>query len=442
MALRDLLLFVILLGGIPVYLFNPYYGILAYHWIGIMNPHRFTWGAAYAFPFAKVVALSVLVGLFLGERNRLPRERETWLMGLLWVLFTVTTFFALRPDPAWAQWNKVSKVLLMTFVTMMLCCSRERLHALLTVVAFSIAFFGLKGGIFGILTGGQFRVWGPPESFIEDNNSMALAFNMTLPLLLYLARQYERRWLKRVTYALVPLVILASVLTFSRGGAITLVAVVLFCLVRSRRKALAVVLAVAVGAFVLYNVSDRFFNRMETVKAPTEDASFMGRVNAWKYGWNLALDRPLVGGGFENVSRETFLVYAPEPEKVHDFHNIYFEILGEHGFPALFVYLLIYYGLWFSLGRLRRVFRDDPDNGWMADLASALQISLFAYLMNGLTLGMSYFDMAWLMVGVGAMLKTLARETVTAGAVEEVVPRPSAAWQRGRPGLPQPLRKA
>ena len=37
-----------------------------------------------------------------------------------------------------------------------------------------------------MLTGGEFRVWGPEGSFIEDNNALAVAIIMMIPLMRYL----------------------------------------------------------------------------------------------------------------------------------------------------------------------------------------------------------------------------------------------------------------
>ena len=48
------------------------------------------------------------------------------------------------------------------------------------VMALSIGFFGVKGGIFTVVGGGENMVWGPPGSFIEGNNELALALIMVL----------------------------------------------------------------------------------------------------------------------------------------------------------------------------------------------------------------------------------------------------------------------
>ena len=92
---------------------------------------------------------------------------------------------------AWEQMSKVSKIFLMIFVSMMLINTRERLIQLVWVIALSIGFFGVKGGIFTITTGGGFRVQGPAGSFIAGNNEMGLALAMTVPLLYYLSRRRQ-----------------------------------------------------------------------------------------------------------------------------------------------------------------------------------------------------------------------------------------------------------
>ena len=61
----------------------------------------------------------------------------------------------------------------------------------------------------------------------------------------------------------------------------------------------------------------KYIGRIRTIQTYEQDASAMGRINAWYFALNLAKDRPLVGGGFEAFTPELFERYAPEPEVVH-----------------------------------------------------------------------------------------------------------------------------
>ena len=86
--------------------------------------------------------------------------------------------------------------MLMTFISMILINSRERVHALVWIIVASLGFYGAKGGVFTLLGGGEQRVWGPANSFIADNNALALALIMTLPLMRYLQLQSKSPYIR------------------------------------------------------------------------------------------------------------------------------------------------------------------------------------------------------------------------------------------------------
>ena len=162
MALRDLIIFLFIFSLLPFCIARPYIGLLTWSWVGYMNPHRLTWGAAYDFPFAQLIAIATVIGvilMILREKKlpKIPWERETILLVLLWGMFLITTFFALLPDEAWPEFIEISKILFATFLTLMLIDDEKKMKYLFIVIAFSLGFYGLKAGIFSILTGGQHR---------------------------------------------------------------------------------------------------------------------------------------------------------------------------------------------------------------------------------------------------------------------------------------------
>src|SRR5712691_8183252 len=219
--MRDLVVTAAVLGVLPFCFARPWIGVLAWSWLGYMNPHRLTYGFASTLPFAMIVAVATLTGLvFAKDRKPVPLVRETYLLGALWLMYTITTIFALYPEEAWAQWDKVSKVMLFTFITMKLFQDRERLRYLFLVIAFSIGFFGLKGGIWAIATGGGNKVYGPDASFLGSNNSIGLALNMILPFLFILQKDEPRKWLRRLMQVMFWTSIVAIIFTYSRGAVV------------------------------------------------------------------------------------------------------------------------------------------------------------------------------------------------------------------------------
>jgi O-antigen ligase len=86
------------------------------------------------------------------------------------------------------------------------------------------------------------------------------------------------------------------------------------------------------------------------------------------------------------------------------FHNIFFEVLGEQGFPGLAMYLtLILLSLWYMWDIMRRT-RKQPHLLWVHDLASALLTSLLTIVACGCFIGIGYQPMVWYLISLPACL--------------------------------------
>src|SRR5262249_48845783 len=112
--MRDYFIIGIILAGLPIGLFRPFYGLLFYTWISCMYPHELAWSFAKTIPVAKLSAISVMAGLLLNPRANFSvlRQRENISMFFLWCTFTISSVFAVYPQFAWIKWQDVSKVLL------------------------------------------------------------------------------------------------------------------------------------------------------------------------------------------------------------------------------------------------------------------------------------------------------------------------------------------
>lgn len=188
--------------------------------------------------------------------------------------------------------------------------------------------------------------------------------------------------------------------SWSSGALLTLGAVLVGIVCHSKRKWLVMPLLV-VGAVVAYqNLRDEWLNRMETIQTYEEDASAMGRIDAWKYAWQRGLQDPLTGGGFESWRGW-----------VRDVHSAYFEILMEHGFIALFLWLNLLFGTMIMLSRMRKKALKVPGMEWIKPYAEALQLSLGAYAVGGVFLGAAYWEIFYQLVGICVLMKVfLQRE--------------------------------
>jgi probable O-glycosylation ligase (exosortase A-associated) len=438
MPVRDLALTVLVFGLLPVCLARPWLGLVVWFWLSLMNPHRLVWGFAYHLPFAQVVAVVTLAGvLFAKDRGPFLWTRETILLLALWVWFGVTTSVATFPDAAWAQLVRTSKVFLMTLLVVVFFQDRARLRVLLLTVAGSIGFFGLKGGLWAIATGGNYSVLGPGEdTSVSTNNAIGLALNMCLPLFFYLAREERRRWTRGLLYACFFTSIVAVPFTYSRGAVVGLVVVLSMLLLNRHNIHYAAVAVILFGVLAFNFAPEKWTERMHTIWDYQGDSSANARLVSWGVASRLAADHPLTGGGFWSIANlDTFRRYAPEYAKTgfHDAHSIYFGLLGEHGFPGLAVFAAFAACTIASLRRVQRRARNVERLHWAANYAWMLQSSIVGYLATGTFMSVAYFDLAYLLFIVSVLLRVLVDRDVEAHEAAERSATSTTASTRALP---------
>jgi putative inorganic carbon (hco3(-)) transporter len=403
--MRDLLVTLLVFGSLPFIFKRPPFGVVMWIWISVMNPHSQGWGFARSFPFAAVIAAAIVAAMFLHkDKYRLPAHPVTWVFLAFMGWMSVTSLFSIHGvDVVTQQWIKVYKIFGMTAVVMMLVRTRQEIEWLVWTVVVSLGFYGVKGGIFTLRSGGNFRVWGPEGTFIDGNNEVALALIVVIPLMYYLIGNVRARWAKGALAASILLCALASLGSYSRGAALAIAAMTTVLWLKSRNKLpLGALLAMAVPFLVLLMPS-QWHERIDTINTYQEDTSAMGRINAWRMAFNLANDR-LLGGGFEIYDGQVFARYAPIPADVHAAHSIYFQVLGEHGWMGLALYLALGVMIWRTGGAIVREAKGVPELDWALRLATMLQVSLVGFAVGGAFLSLAYFDVPYLIMA--AMVAT------------------------------------
>ena len=393
--MRDLLIISIVLAGSIAALRRPWLGVLLWSWLSIMNPHRFAYGAAFDAPLAAIAAVSTLLGLLLTKDKWSPfiGSPVVWFSIFCgWV--TVSWLAGLDPAGDYYQWNKVLKINLMILVALAVIRTKTQIMALILVVTASLALLGIKGGLFTVLNGGNYRVWGPPDSFIADNNEFALALVMTIPLLRFLQLQTARRWFQLSLLATMVLCAVAALGSHSRGGLLALTAMTVYFWWQGKNKPFRGLLLLVIGVSLVAFMPDSWSIRMDTIQNYEDDASAMGRISAWWTAWNLAWHYPF-GVGFNPAQPEIFAMYSPYPMSVHAAHSIYFQILGNHGFIGLLLFLSIWISTWRNAAWLLKEAPKYVQAKWCVDLANMSQVALLAYAVGGAFLSLAYFDLPY-----------------------------------------------
>jgi putative inorganic carbon (hco3(-)) transporter len=405
--MRDYIVFAIVFSLLPFALKRPVVGILTFVWISLMNPHRLCYGAAYSFPFAAVIAATTFVGLLMTPgAKRFPLTPVTLVLILFTAWMTLTSFFAFDPSMAWPAWNTVVKTILMVLIAMAAINTERDVKALAWVMALSLGFYGLKGGIFTLTSGGVNHVVGPDGTYISDNNTLALALIAALPFIWYLQLHPVKSWFRIGFIGLTLLTVISTVGSYSRGALLGGAAMLFFLWLKGRQKLLTGAAIAAIVLVVYSFMPAQWFDRMNTIDDYQQDASAMGRINAWYFAINVAKDN-LFGGGFKAFTPQMFQRYAPVPTDYHVAHSIYFQVLGDHGFIGLALFILLMILAWRTGTRVKKFCTEKSDLKWAADLATMCQVSIIGYAVGGAFLSMPYYDFYYYIIAVLILLEKL-----------------------------------
>jgi probable O-glycosylation ligase (exosortase A-associated) len=222
----------------------------------------------------------------------------------------------------------------------------------------------------------------------------------------------------------------AALITHSRGALLGLLVIVPLLFLKSRAKLVILPLLVIAGLVGPSLMPANWTEKMETIEAYEQDLSATQRLNSWWVAYQLAKDSPILGGGFRTFSMEIYEAYLPGyiyADRQHDAHSIYFQVLGEHGFVGLGLFVALMVSTFLSLRYIVHVTRDRPDQQWINDCAKMVEVSLAGYAVSGAFLSMSYFDLYYHLVAITVLLKVFVARAATepAAPTTELAPAPA-----------------
>jgi len=427
--MRDLAVLAAMLVMIPLALRNPFAAFILWGWTTAITLSYYLYGFMVPVRYNLIFALITLALIGLGRL----KWRENWQPSLTLILtvwfcihVSISAALAYSPNPFNAEYyfNFVKSMFFCLLIPVVLT-TRMRFHAFVIMLAMGLGFHGLLDGLKFIASGGGHRTHGLPASMLSDNNHFAVGLAIALPILYYLY-QYSQNRLARLGFiGCFTLIILAILATHSRGGFLCMAVVGIWMVITSRRKILISSLAL-VGILLVLNLAPAdWFDRIQTIQSANQDSSFMGRVLVWKISSAIALAHPVFGGGFHAVQSvpvwETFkfsqgllgFVNTPEPGLIpRAAHSIYFEVLGDHGFLGLLLFLGIMASTLLNCLKIRSMVGKRSDLLWARDLSDLLGVAVVAYAVGGAAVSLGYFEIYYMVVmAILALRHYVVRQT-------------------------------
>jgi probable O-glycosylation ligase (exosortase A-associated) len=421
--MRGLIFFSVFVSSLPFIFISPFNGVLIWYVFSLGNFHTLIWGGPFSnLNYAYVIGILTCISWLFSraDKKQLPLTPLVILTLLFSLWITITSWFALAPaEDVWIKWTTVQKILFMCMVGYALTTTRERVDQLIWAVVLPLAFWGVKGAIWGSIRGGG-HIHGPDQGMLSDNNDFGLGLLMVLPLIFYNWHLAANRHLRRGLMAVGFLVAIAVFLTYSRGALVGACAMGAVFWLRSRAKFATGLLILALAFSVYSFAPSDWFQRMGTIENYQEDSSAMGRIQLWKTSLRIAQLHPFTGGGFKVTFSPTVTndmlrgTDLPKLTKPRATHSIYFDALSEHGWVGLALFLVIGIYSWFNCTWLIRRTRDRPELAWANLLGRMGQAVLVGYATAGAFLSQTYLDEYWCIIFIFEAAKRLVAKEIAA----------------------------
>ncbi|MGF1728594.1 putative O-glycosylation ligase, exosortase A system-associated [Photobacterium kasasachensis] len=428
--MRDIVFLIVSVYLIYLSLRKPYVAVALWLWVGLFVPVHWLYGFAQNISFNSIFAFTALIGyLFQSNKKKVGFDFGFLCVALFWFHTILTTVLTIGiPDLVWDEWIKLTKKLLLAMMIILCVRRKNELELFCWVVVLSIGFLGAVESLKFIVTGGVHKIVGPQGHLLSDNNHFAVALCMLIPINMFLIQVTSSKWSKIGLIGILCLCIIAVLGTHSRGGFIGLLVVGGYYWFRSNHKVLVTSgILIVVGIAALY-LSQDWYSRMNTIETATEDNSFITRLNSWKVHTLLAMDRPLLGGGFKTGSygyiwqekalefdKLDFIIETPLPSDDSGWaaHSIYFQVLGDHGVLGLVLYLTIMASCFIRLGWVAKTVGPLGEGyRWRVHLARMLQLTIIAYGSAGAAVSLAYLEFYWAIIGVSISLIISTRQDI------------------------------
>jgi probable O-glycosylation ligase (exosortase A-associated) len=384
------------------------------------------------------------IGGYLAADRRAPAPftMHTLLTLLFAGWITVTTMlFAVAPEAAWSKWDWAFKTVLFSAFIPLVFRSLVQIEAFVATYLFAASIHFLPTGLKTIISGGGYGMQlgvVQSNSGFGEGSTLAAVTLMLIPLVFYLRKHGTLlpRWplMDAMYLCLAAVMIACAIGTYSRTGLIGLIVLAGAIWLRSNRKILGLVVGIVVAIAIMHLTTDDWNDRIATINDYETESSALGRILVWQWTLGFVAEN-FAGGGFDSFMINEITSPNGFVSRGKAFHSIYFEVLGEHGWPGFGLLVGLILTSFLSLQKAARISRSLQGMENVRDLAFALQVSLVVMLACGSFIGVAFQPMLWYLFAISACVLHYAKR-VQAGAASGQIA--GAAMPRGLPARTRP----
>ncbi|MEY4641973.1 MAG: hypothetical protein RLZZ227_1967 [Pseudomonadota bacterium] len=249
------------------------------------------------------------------------------------------------------------------------------------------------------------RVTGYNAGLTGNPNDMALMLNVILPFAIALFLGSSRGLKRLFLGATVCLLVAAIIVTFSRGGFLTLALVVLayLWLLRKRAERIWIPLAFVIAVCALPFVPAEYFDRLGTITDIEADESGSAQTRWSDMGTaaRLVAQHPLVGVG---AGMNIFAMNDARGATWTEVHNVYLQLGLELGVPGLLLFFALFHKCMGNTKLAIRRSSEDPRMAPLLYLSEGIRVSLLGFAVAAMFYPVAYEFFFYYIAGLAIAL--------------------------------------
>jgi len=393
---------------------NPALFFIGYLWASVLYPTAF---ANTFVPLSQIFAIFAVLGYgFIDkpEKSRFPLVFYFAILFSVWVSFTAIE--AERPYDAWPKWQWAIQSILITVAMPLFLRTRVQIETAFIAAFSAITAHALTAGVKTVFgTGGYDRLGRlmMDNFWLGETSTLSLVAILSIPMSYYIFsqslafEQFRGRMLFRIIWiAYIIVAIECMIGTSARTGVIALAMLLTFGVRGLFRKILVIVGAIGIFYVAQPLISGRSLERYNTIGKYQQDSSATTRIAAWQWAIKYAANHPLGGGfGLFNGANVDFKTENANGEITTQTrigtaaHSIYFEVLGEQGYPGIILYLAMMITTLFGTLRISRLPKNTAEPQWYVAFSRSLFVSLTIFAVSASFVGIAFQPMLYLLLG-------------------------------------------
>lgn len=363
-------------------------------------------------PWAQLCLIVTLLGAIMDRSVKWVSCMENKHLIFFFFIVLLSSLLGFDPQVSWSNKNILINWILVYFLVINIVNTEKRMF--LFLLAYLLFSFKMsQHGFFSWAARGfSFTNWGliGAGGWFQNSGEFAIQMLIFGSLSAAFVLALKEKWgkYKKWIFYFMPFSAVMTVLgASSRGSQLGLLIIGLFLMFRLKAGFKVFISLIVIIVLAYFILPEEQIQRFTDIG---DDRNSLTRLAYWKYGWQVILNHPLLGIGYDN-----WMSYArfDMPGGIWDGriqlpHNIYIEVAAEAGILGFIGFLLmVIYA--FVLNARSRIMALQNNNKLYYFLTYGLDMGLVGYLVAGTFVTVFYYPFFWVQISFIVALYNISK---------------------------------